>query len=624
MCAAHLPLGRGFVVECFHEERAFVAQKIEFFVSEDGKIRGPVRLEQIRREFEAGSGDKDVLFRMDGCKRFLSGTAWDPLSDLFSAPSAPERPDGVVGEKPPRDLATLDPAARDKLLWFVEDADGVMGPVTGAFVARGLMTGRIPITAAVALASVPGWIRATALFPAALEGATEIRMRPLGSYSCPYCLEPVILGSTNCLMCNENVAMGEPSLSLGQTAALVAGALALVIVPLIAGAFSARSNPRSMQPPTETNATADVAASAPASGSASSAASASAADASASSAAAESRSALQGKVLGKIDVAADAEDALWLPSGHVAIARRSGLDVVDPNTGGIVTTSRDVAGARKLERMKDALYAIGASRVGALEFGSLRVARWIDLRGPVLPGAASGDIAVFPSVLDRSAIVVGTPYHVEFARFRFPNDVPGMVAIDPDGTWAAAAVGDPRTRIDALVAFSPRKSPSAQVLRRTAMGDAVVALAVRHGRAYAALAAGRLASVELDSPGLPAKASRSVETCKEPAFVRATSSMVVVGCRAGRAVALHVPGTLEQETRIELGAAVVAMEVSPSGGQVLVATGAPVPGLFVVDLPAGATRAVPVTEEISSVAFGEDAARATAFSARAHRVWVLE
>jgi len=89
-------------------------------------------------------------------------------------------------------------------------------------------------------------------------------------------------------------------------------------------------------------------------------------------------------------------------------------------------------------------------------------------------------------------------------------------------------------------------------------------------------------------------------------------------------VALHLPATLEQDSRIELGASVVAMELSAAGDQILVATGAPTPGLFVVDLPAGATRRVPVTEEITSVAFGEVPGRATAYSARSHRVWVLE
>lgn len=604
-----------------------MAQKIEFFVSEDGKIRGPVRLEQIRREFETGTNDKEVLFRMEGCKRFLPGTAWDPLSDLFSAASAPDRPDGVVTEKPPRDLATLDPAARDKLLWFVEDADGVMGPVTGAFVARGLMTGRIPITAAVALVSVPGWIRATSLFPAALEGATEIRMRPLGSYSCPYCLEPVIIGSTNCLMCNENVAMGEPGLSLRQSALLVAGAVAFVIVPLLVGAYSARSSAPAVRPPPAQTASVDSAASADSpdpESSASASSSAAPPSSAAAASAAPGAAALQGKVLADFAVATDAEDALWLGSGHVAIARRSGLDIVEPKNGAVVTSTRDVGGARKLARMKDALYAIGASRIAALDAGGGRLARFIDLRGPFLPGAASGDLAVFPSVLDRSVIVVGSPYHVEMARFRLPNDVPGIVAIDPEGTWAAAAVGDPRTRIDAVAAFSPRLSPNAQIVRRTAMGDAVVALSVRGGRVYAALAGARLASVELDGAAIPAKPSRSAQTCNEPAFVRATPSMVVVGCRAGRALALHLPETLEQDTRIELGGAVVSMEVSPSGGQVLVATGAPAPGLFVVDLPAGATRRVPVSDEMTSVAFGEHARRAAAYSARSHRVWVLE
>lgn len=611
----YLPLGRGVVVEWFHLKRAFVAQKIEFFVSEDRKIRGPVRLEQIRREFESGDqSEKNVLFRMEGCKRFLPGNAWDPLSDLFSAPNTIDRPDGVVAQKPPRDLATLEPEARDKLLWFVEDADGVMGPVTGAFVARGLMTGRIPITAAVALVSVQGWIRATALFPAALEGATEIRMRPLGSLSCPYCLEPVIVGSTNCLMCNENVAMGEPGLSLQQVALLVAGTLAVVIVPLIIGAFSARSSVRHVQSPVV-----DVAASGSTpdtlpSASANSEVAAPVPD----------KPALKGEILAQFDVPTDTDEAFVLARGHVAIVRHSALDVIDPKNGVIVTSSHEVPGARRLEPMKGALYAIGAARIGALDPDNLRVTKWIDLRGPFLSGAANRDLALFPSVLDRSVIVVGSSYHVELARFHFANDIPGLVAIAPDGAWAVAAVGDPRKRIDALATFAPRVAPNAQIVRRTAMGDGVVALAARSGRAYAALAGGRIASVKLDSTDIPAKPLASSETCKEPVFVLAAPEMIAVGCRSGQAVALHVPATLEQDTRIELGAAVVAMQISPAGDQMLVATGGSTPGLFVIDLPAGATRRVPVTGEVSSVAFGELRGRATAYSARAHRVWVLE
>ncbi len=597
-----------------------MAQSIEFFVSEDGKTRGPVRLEQIRREFEAG-GDKEVLFRMEGCKRFLPGAAWDPLSDLFTPASPPDRPD-VVTEKPPRDLATLDPAPRDKLLWFVDDADGVMGPVTGAFIARGLMTGRIPITAAVSLVSVSGWIRATALFPAALEGATEIRMRPMGTLSCPYCLEPVIAGSSNCLMCNENVALGEPGLSLRQTALLVVGALAFVIVPLVIGSLSARSAAR----PHTTDQPAEPATSSSAAPETSVApvASSAATPSEASIPKVTEAPALQGKVLAKIDLATDADDALFLPQGHVAVARKSALDIVDPKSGLVVTSSKDVSAARKLERLTGALYAIGANRIAAVEAGSLRLSRFIDLRTPILPGAAASDLAVFPSVLDRSVVVVGTPYHVEIARFRFSSDVAGLVAIDPQGAWVAAAVGDPRTRLDAIMSFAPRVSPSAQIIRRTAMNDAVLALSVRGGDAFVSLAANRLASVKLDAPGVPAPSSLSMETCSQPMFVRAAPSMVVVGCREGKAIALHIPSTLAQDTRIELGGQVVAMEISPSGGQVLVATGAPAPGLFVVDLPSGATRRVAVTEEISSVSFGADASRATAFSARSHRVWVLE
>jgi hypothetical protein len=76
--------------------------------------------------------------------------------------------------------------------------------------------------------------------------------------------------------------------------------------------------------------------------------------------------------------------------------------------------------------------------------------------------------------------------------------------------------------------------------------------------------------------------------------------------------------------RLELGGPVVAIEISPSSAQALVVTGAPSPGLLIVDLVTGEPIHVKVTDEISSVRFGPDGSRATAFSGRAHRVWVLQ
>ncbi|MDI1449253.1 hypothetical protein [Polyangium sp. 6x1] len=609
--------------------RALVSQNVEFFVSQQGNIRGPVRLDAVRREIGDGAG-KDLLFRMEGCKRFLPGAAWDPLSDLFPAPSPPDPPEGVVAEALPRDLAKLEPQARDKLLWFVEDTDGVMGPVTGAFVVRGLMTGRIPMSSGVSLVSVPGWIRGTAVFPAALEGATAIRKRPLSTFTCPYCLEPVMVGSTSCLMCGEFVGIAKPRLGLSRVVGLLGVGLALVLAPLVGGALSVRGDGRGA------GVEIPMAAAAPSPGgsasSASSVSAASAPGAPSANAPAEPAPAaakrLEGKVAAKIDVAADAEAAILLPQGHVAVARRVALDVVDPKSGVVMTSSREAQSARVIERVGGALYALGQTRIGALEPDTLRVLRWIEPRTQLLPGAAAPSIglAIFPSAVDRSVLVVGTEHHVEIARFRFGGAIPSAVALDAEGAWAVAAVADPRPRAypDAIEVFAPLSTPSAQIVRHLSLGDPVAAVAVKSGFAFAALGSSRIARVSLEGKGLLAPPDLCRDTCTDPVFVRAAPRTLVVGCRAGRALSLHAPATLTQDTRLELGSPVTALEISPSGDQALVATGAPSPGVYVVDLATGEPIRVDVTDEVTSVRFGKDSGSATAFSARARRVWVLK
>ncbi|MDC3956589.1 hypothetical protein [Polyangium jinanense] len=606
-----------------------MSQNVEFLVSEQGNIRGPMRLEAVRREIGGGTL-KDPLFRMEGCKRFLPGAAWDPISDLFPSPSPPDAPEGVVAEALPRDLAKLDPQARDKLLWFVEDTDGVMGPVTGAFVVRGLMTGRIPISSGVSLVSVPGWIRGTAVFPAALEGATAIRKRPMSTFTCPYCLEPVMVGSTSCLMCGEFVGIAKPRLGLSRVVGLVGIGLALVLAPLLGGALSVRGDGRGagVEIPSANAAPSPGASASP--GSSASAATSAPADPAANALADSAPAAakrLEGKVAAKIDVAADAEAAILLPQGHVAVARRVALDVVDPRSGVVMTSSREAQSARVIERVGGALYALGQTRIGALEPDTLRVLRWIEPRTQLLPGAAaaSAGLAIFPSAVDRSVLVVGTEHHVEIARFRFGGAIPSAAAIDAEGTWAVASVADPRPRAypDAIEVFAPLTPPSAQLVRHLSLGDPVAAVAVQSGFAFVALGSSRIVRVTLEGKGLLAPPNLSRDTCTDPAFVRAAPRTLVVGCRAGRALSLHAPATLTQDTRLELGSPVTALEVSPSGDQALVVTGAPSPGVYVVDLATGEPVRVDVTDEVTSVRFGKDAESATAFSARARRVWVL-
>jgi len=266
---------------------------------------------------------------------------------------------------------------------------------------------------------------------------------------------------------------------------------------------------------------------------------------------------------------------------------------------------------------------VGPSRTAVLDPESMRVMRWIEPRTQLSAGASAGDLALFPSLVERSIVVLGTAHHVEVARFRL-GDLPGPVALDPTGAWAVAAVTDARARFpDAIEVFAPRRPPGAQVVRRLSLGDPVSAVAVQDGQAFVALGSSRVVRVALEAPGLLRAPELSRETCADPMLLRSAPGALLVGCRTGRALSLHAPATLAQDTRIELGGPVTAIEVSPSGGQAIVTTGAPSPGVFVVDVATGEPVRVNITDEITSVRFGKDGGGATAFSARAHRVWVL-
>jgi hypothetical protein len=595
-----------------------VAQNPEFFVSEQGKSRGPVRLDAVRRELSSGAMSTEALFRMEGCKRFLPGAAWDPISDLFPTPSPPDLPDGATLEALPRDLAGLDPQVRDKMLWFVEDADGVMGPVAGGFVARGLITGRIPMTAAVSLVSVPGWVRATAVFPAALESATAIRARPMQTFPCPYCVEPVIVGSTTCMHCSEPVSIGEPPIGAKRGALLGAIGLSLVLAPLVAGVVSLRKEGGALVRGSDASAASAAALPDPT-------AAADAREAEASLKGTRAGRRLAGEVAAKIDVAADAQEALLLPHGHVAVARRAALDVVDPKSGVVVTSSREASPVRAIERVGSALYALGPTRIAALDAESLRVTRWIEPRVPIGALAVGEELAAGASTADRSVIVFEAHHHVEIARFRLMDDMPSAVAIDPAGKLAVAAVSEAYgAPPSAIVVFTPSRAPGTQAVRRLAMGEPIAAVAAIGTDALVALGTSSgLVRVVVGESSLLAPSGPARETCSDPAFVRAAAGAVIVGCRAGRAIALHDGASLDKKKQIDLGGPVVALEVAPDGGQALVATGAPAPGVFVVDLGAGESKRVAVTDEVTSVRYGGDGGAATAFAPRARRVWVL-
>jgi hypothetical protein len=214
-----------------------VAQ-LEYFVTDEGGSRGPLPAEALREALGAGSGVLTRV-RVEGCEPWLPVEAWERFADLRPAPPVPPPPAAGPATRLPPELAGIAPSVRDKLLWFVLDADGVMGPVSGEFVRRGLATGKLKMGAGICLVGSTGWVRASIGFPSALEGATAVRPRPLTTFPCPACLEPCASSDAECGACGEPVIKARRAPSLGVAIVLVALAWIIVLgVAVGAGAIA--------------------------------------------------------------------------------------------------------------------------------------------------------------------------------------------------------------------------------------------------------------------------------------------------------------------------------------------------------------------------------------------------
>jgi hypothetical protein len=176
--------------------------------------------------------------RVEGCEPWLPVEAWEGFADLRPAPAVPPPPAAGPATRMTAELAGIAPRVRDKLLWFVLDGDGVMGPVSGEFVRRGLATAKIKMGAGICLVGSTGWVRASIAFPSALEGATAVRPRPLTTFPCPACLEPCASTDTECSACGEPVQKATRAPSLGVVIVLVLLAWIIVFgIALGAGAI---------------------------------------------------------------------------------------------------------------------------------------------------------------------------------------------------------------------------------------------------------------------------------------------------------------------------------------------------------------------------------------------------
>jgi hypothetical protein len=202
-----------------------LAGSIDYFVSDASGSRGPLSSDAARAAL--GDSTEGVRVRVEGCEPWLPAEAWEAFADLGRSSIVPSPPPAGAATQLPEELTSIAPSVRDRLMWFVADADGVMGPFSGEYVKRGLATSKFKGTAGVCVVSTEAWARAAIVFPGALEAATDVRPRLAVVSVCQACLEPCMPGDATCGACGEPLAVPPPT-SRVVTLALVALAWAVV------------------------------------------------------------------------------------------------------------------------------------------------------------------------------------------------------------------------------------------------------------------------------------------------------------------------------------------------------------------------------------------------------------
>ncbi|MCC6556290.1 MAG: hypothetical protein IT372_25295 [Polyangiaceae bacterium] len=649
--------------------------RLKLFAFDEGASRGPLPSEEICRAIALGEIKASARFRADPSHAWLPGAAWEALAEVLPSPRPPPAPSGPGETSLPDEIAATPPAVREHLLWFVADEDGVMGPVGGDFIVKGIKTNKIPITALITLASwsdKAAWVRAPLVFPAANVGVTTIRKRPLPTRACAYCLEPVATRDVTCAACGEPtrpVAGPAPA----QRAIAVAAALVLTAAAAFGGAWLARRAARGRPAPAlegggaagQAGARLQTPAAAPAEAAEPAAPGSAAAGPRAGAEAPRARGHLAtGEIAGRFDVAKDAADALALSENRIAIARGDALDVIDSRNGALVFVAADLAGARALYPVHGggapaAAYAAIGERLAALDPRTARVAAWIDAGGAParVEVAIDRGIAALVHPERQALMILDAGRHAALARPPIEEPIASVAIADggrialaiaggagPSKRGAAAAAGP-----QPVYAFAPTlrgaraddpagAAPDAadappwgagravSAVRRLDLGEAPVAVAVSADGAFgAAVLRGRaeLVRIDLGPSASLAPAGPRVKTCADPAHVAIAAGVIVVACGGGRTASLHDGDTLAALASIELGGPAIGLDVAPDRAQALVTVGAPANAVALIDLRKREGRAVAAGEPVSPARYGLGGRVATALASRSHRVLVL-
>lgn len=622
---------------------------------------GPLSAEALRDALKERRY-ADVKVRVEGNSSWLPAFAWDAAGDPNPPPAPPPLPSHGPSIVLPSELAEFTPKMREKLLWFVSDADGLMGPLSGEFVRAGVTSGKISPSAQLCMIASQEWVRASIVFPKVYEGTTAARVRPIDIETCAFCREPVGDTDKMCVACGERILRQAP-LGIGRTGAIAFLVYAALLVVGVVVALGLRTRgvegSRILDPVLRRVAGPERQREGAASGSLPPQASASASGSAAREAIAQmppsARPALgdeapgasagarpspavvagpghlAGDVAGKLDVAPDAVDVLALPRDRIAVARKASVDVLDEKSGAPLFSIAELAALRGFFPVGEAIYGLGQGRIAIIDPVSVRAVKWLELGA--MPGLLAGHGERVLALLEGepAVAVIDASRHAEIERFRFDERVTA-VGLDARAQVAVVATSDargPRPGEDAVLIFDPSRTAFAQPIRRVYVGAAPVAVAVTSSGNVAAVALlGSAEIARVDLAASPERAPAAVtrqKTCPEPTFLAfaEASNLLLVGCRSGGALSLHDAASLAPVQRLELGGPVIGLEVAPDGRQALVVVGPPVNAVSVVDLAQQSVRRLAISDEITSVRYDRHGARAVAFSLRAHHAWVL-
>lgn len=476
---------------------------IRFYIEPAGDVTSKVTSDEIREALREARLDPAATRA-----RLVGSEPWLPLRafTLFASTSGawfgatPPAPTEVARELSP-DLASMEPALLEMLLFWMVEGSRPFGPLSGEQIRAGYEAG-LYRSAALCIVDTEAWYPAPLLFGidrASVPGPsplTEERASPLprkrpqpaiylgatGGFDpppvahatvlssdlpaaakvrCPICLERIPSGRDLCPECGEPLAVvlpssptfsGSPSIPDDPPGAswfamhwrplVTLGAMAALVSTGIALRSLA---PGRFLPPR--------AAARPAAATAQAACSTACWNGEACEAGRcvwqrpndvhHVAASTEPTVSGPFSLPKDVTDVLPLDSERFAAALLTGLQLHNARTGGVLGLVTDAPQSRRLYRVGQVIYATAPQRIYVVDGGTTRLLKTIELGAQVgdVTLGASGRRALASLPSAHAIAVLATEYHAEIDRIQFGDDPVGPMGADDTGKRALTTTG---------------------------------------------------------------------------------------------------------------------------------------------------------------------------------------